>query len=575
MVTTANLENRITELVKNEQIQGIADLGGGPTRDGLKFIIETKKDIVPEVLMNQLFKVTQLQSNFAVNMLALVDGVPKTINIKEAIVLYIKHQIDVITRRVNFDLKKATEREHILQGLHVATKNIDEIIKTIRKSNSNEETITALVNQFKLSEIQAKAISEMRLGALNGLGVKKIEAELEQLKVQIIDFKDILAHRERKINIVKEQLDLLVKKFGDERRTQLNLSASVDIDDEDLIPVEDIVITMSARGYFKRMAIDTYNPQKRGGVGVKGLETHEDDDVAKLIIANTHTDILLFSDFGKVYRVRGHQIPLGSRQAKGIPALNFIGVEKGEKILSVLPIEDYQNAWLFFTTVNGITKKTSLSEFERINRNGKIAIGLKEGDKLFDVIKVKEGQEIYIGASNGNMVRFSQDQVRSMGRTAAGVKGINLVKNKEHVVGLSSSAYGNKILSIGAKGLGKLTPVEEYRLTKRNAKGVRTLKVTPKTGALVYVGALQGTEDILIITSAGKIIRFAINEVREIGRSTSGVRLVRIEENEKIKSVAVFTGPTQIDDEQAPIDADIEEEVLEEERKTKAIPNIE
>lgn len=552
MVTTESLTARLTDLVNSGAIDGIADVGGGPTRDGLKFVIETKRDVIPEVLMNQLFKATQLQSNFSVNLLALVNGEPKVLNIKESLQIYLDHQINVITRRTKYDLKKAKEREHILDGLHIAVKNIDAVIATIRKSKSNEETINNLVKGFSLTEIQAKAIADMRLGALNGLGIQKIEEELMQLKQTIIDLQDILDKHERKIAIIEQELDVLVKKFGDERKTAIDAFASSDIDDEDLIPVEDVVITMSTRGYLKRMPVDTYRIQKRGGVGVIGLQTHNDDDVQKIITASTHTDLLFFTDLGKVYRLRGHQIPVGSRQAKGMPAINLINIEKTEKILSILPIDDYQTGYLFFATVNGVAKKTKLTEFERINKSGKIAITLRENDKLFKVVKVFDNQEIYIGASNGNMVRFNESQVRFMGRPASGVGGINL-DDKDDVVGLSTSAQGKLIFSVGARGVGKLTPVEEYRLTKRNAKGVIALKVTPKTGKLVYTSAVNGDEDALMITSTGKIIRFSLTQVSQIGRSTQGVKLMNIEEKERIQSITIFKPDVQ-DDANAPLD---------------------
>jgi DNA gyrase subunit A len=553
IVNKKTLIDRITELVKLGNIDGIANIYDESNRDGMRLIIETKRDVIPEVLMNQLYKSTALQTNFSVNMLALVNGEPKLLNIREVLDIYLAHQLDVLTRRISFELKKASEREHILRGLHIATGNIDEIIKLIRGSSDNEEALADLMRKFKLTEIQAKAILDMRLKSLSNMERAKIEEELSTTEKTIVDYKDILNKEERKIVIIETELDKLVKKFGDERRTLIELSGSADIDDEDLIPVEDIIVTMSSRGYLKRMPIDTYRVQKRGGVGVIGLQTHNDDDVEKIIATSTHTDLLFFTNEGKVYRIRGHQVPLGSRQSKGIPAINVINIEKTERILSILPVDDYQNACLFFATVNGITKKTLLTEFERINKSGKIAISLKEGDKLFKVVKVHEGQEIYIGASNGNMVRFTEAQVRPMGRNAAGVHGINLGA-KDTVVGLSTSLEGKLILSVGTRGVGKLTPTEEYRLTKRNAKGVRTLKITPKTGKLVFVGAVDGTEDALMITTTGKVIRFSLNQVNCIGRSTSGVKLMNVEENERIQSIAIFKPENLADDATAPID---------------------
>ncbi len=540
MVNKTTLIEKIVDLVKTMQIEGIADLRDETNREGIRIVVETKKDVVPEVLMNQLYKATPLQTNFAVNMLALYKNEPKLLNIKQALEIYLEHQIEVLTRKTEFNLKKATEREHILEGLHTATGNIERVIEIIRKADDNNAALTQLMTEFKLSEIQSKAILEMKLRSLSGIERKKIEQELEELKARIIDLKDILARYERKIEIINANLDELVRKFGDKRKTTIAFDASSEIDDEDLIPVEDIIITMSNRGYFKRVPIDTYRAQKRGGVGVIGLQTHNDDNVQKIIAASTHTDILFFTDFGKVYRLRGYQIPKGVRTSKGIPAINLIGIEKNEKVLTILPIDNYENGSLFFATVNGIVKKTSLNEYARIQSNGKIAITLKEGDKLFNVIYVNDNDEIYLAGSNGNLARFLSNQVRTMGRQAAGVHGMKL-DPKEYIVGLSSSQSGNKILSVGAKGVGKLTPVEEYRLTKRNAKGVKTLKVNQKTGKLVYTGAVIGDEDALMITSAGKIIRFSLSQVNTIGRSTSGVKLMDVEENEKIQSVTLFT----------------------------------
>jgi DNA gyrase subunit A len=539
MVTTKNLEERITDLVNSEAISGISNIGGGPTRDGLRFTIETKRDVIPEVLMNQLFKTTQLQSNFSVNILALVNGEPKVLNIRQSLQIYIDHQLDVLNKRVKFDLNKNKERAHILEGLHIATGNIDLVIKIIRESENNELALKQLMSKFNLTEIQGKAILDMKLRSLSSIESNKIEEELKILKDNIIDLTDILAKRDRQINIIETELDELVRRFGDERKTAINQDVTSDIDDEDLIPVQDIIVTMSSRGYLNRLPIDTYRSQKRGGVGVIGLQIHEDDDVEKILATSTHTDLLFFTDLGKIYRVRGHQIPIGSRQAKGIPAINIIDIEKGEKILSILPVDDYSSGYLFFATLKGIVKKTSLSYFERINRNGKIAITLKPEDKLFKVVKVYSDQEVYIGASNGNMVRFIENQVRAMGRTAAGVFGMK-IGAKDNVVGLSTSAEGQSILSIGAKAVGKITPTEEYRLTRRNAKGVRTLLTTNKTGKLVYVGAVNGNEDALLITSSGKVIRFTLSQIRSIGRSTQGVKLMNIDDNDKIQSVTLF-----------------------------------
>ncbi|MDR2557295.1 MAG: DNA topoisomerase (ATP-hydrolyzing) subunit A [Mycoplasmataceae bacterium] len=541
LVGKKDLIDKITELVKTKVVEGIADLQDYSSRDGIRIEIETKKDVIPEVLLNQLYKVTPLQTSFSVNILALVNGEPKLLNVIDALKIYLDHQIEVLTRKLNFELKRAKEREHILIGLHIATTNIDDVINTIKTADDNNDAMNKLMNKYQLTEIQAKAILDMKLRALSGLERQKIEDELATLRARIADINDILVKHDRKIQIIISQLEAITKKFGDERRTVIRTDITCDIDDEDLIPQEDILITMSSNGYLKRLPVDAYRAQNRGGVGANAAQTHEDDDVERIISANTHIDLLLFSDYGKIYRIRGHQIPLGSKASKGIPAINIVGIEKGERILTILPIADYENGSLFFCTVNGRVKRTALKEFMNINRNGKIAIGLNDDDKLFNVIKVNDNDEIYIGANNGNMNRFKVDQVRLMGRTAAGVGGINLDK-KARVVGLSSSSAGDKILSVGNKGVGKLSPTEAYRLTKRNAKGVRTLKVNDKTGQLMFISAVTGTEDALMITDSGKVIRFPLGSINVIGRATSGVRLMRLEPDEKIQSITMFKG---------------------------------
>ncbi|MDR1850743.1 MAG: DNA topoisomerase (ATP-hydrolyzing) subunit A [Mycoplasmataceae bacterium] len=539
MVSKKSLVDKIVELVRDKKIEGIANLQDYSSMEGTRIEIETKRDVVPEVLLNQLYKTTPLQTSFAVNMLALVDGEPKILNIKEALLIYLNHQIGVLIKKTNFEKSKAEARAHILQGLHIATSNIDGVIAIVRNASDNDEAIANLIKEYKIDEIQAKAITEMKLRSLSGLERNKIEAELKELIEFIKDLNETLSSRDKQIKIISDTLDKVGKKFGDARRTVIRTDITSNIDDEDLIPQEDILITMSAKGYLKRLPVDTYSVQHRGGVGVIGAQTHEDDDVKKIIVANTHTDLLLFSDLGKVYRIRGHQVPLGSRTSKGIPAINVVGIEKTEHILTILPVDSYDASRLFFCTVDGIVKQTNINEFERINKNGKIAIHLKEGDKLFDVIRINDGEEIYIGASNGNMCRFDENQVRILSRTSAGVFGINL-DNKDYVVGLSSSSQGGKILSIGEHGVGKLTEVEQYRKTSRNAKGVMTLKVNSKTGKLIYICAVNGDEEALMITNGGKVIRFSLTEINTIGRSTSGVKLMNIDDSERIQSVTMF-----------------------------------
>ena len=545
-VNKTTLIQKIAELAANKDseengISGISDLRDESSREGIRIVIETKRDVSPEVLMNQLYKKTQLQTSFAVNMLALVNGEPKLINIKDGLQIYIDHQLHVLNRRVNFDLNADKERQHILNGLHIAMSNIDEVVKIIRNSNSDESASNELKSKFKLDDKQTKAILDMRLRTLSGLEREKIETELKDLAIEIKDFEDLLKNKSRQIQNIIERLEVLNKKFGDKRRTEIDIESNVDISDEDLIKKVDILLTMSSRGYLKRLPIDTYRVQHRGGVGVIGTTTYEDDDVSRIIVANTHTDILIFTNKGKVYRMRGHQFPQGSRTSKGLPAISFMpGIEKGESVITLLPLNNYdENTYLFFVTKNGIVKKTSISEFVHIMRNGKRCITLKENDYLFDVLQVIDSDEIIIGASNGQAIRFDHTKVRAMGRTAAGVKGMRLDKGS-HIIGVSTNKQGEFILSIGAKGVGKLTPITEYRLTNRNAKGVRSLKVTPKTGNLVATKAVDMDDEVLIITTKNKIIRILVNQIRETGRNASGVKLINTENEDKVKDIAVF-----------------------------------
>ncbi|MCQ2747795.1 MAG: DNA gyrase subunit A [Mycoplasmoidaceae bacterium] len=563
VVNKSQLIEKITQLVKDDKIQGITDLRDESNRLGIRIVIELRRDVVPEVILNQLYKMTQLQTSFAVNMLALVNNEPKILNMKQALQIYIDHQIEVLIRKTKFDLNKAKARLHILEGLHIASQHIDEIINMIKKANDDKKLLEDLMKKYKLSEIQAKAILEMKLRSLSGMEQAKITNEIKELEAACKEFESILNDKNKQIDLILAALNKLVEKFGDERRTEIAFNQSSSIDDEDLIPMEDIVITMSTRGYLKRLPINEYRAQHRGGVGVTGTATHNDDNVAKIVIGNTHTDILIFTDYGKVYRLRGHEIPVGSKQSKGIPAINFIQIQKDEKIITMLPIDDYEeNKSLVFCSANGIVKRTSLIEYEHINRNGKIALGLKEGDRLFDVKIVAEDNNVFIGNSTGKLVRFKVSDVRTMGRTAAGVKGINI--DGGTVVGFSTSLAGNKILSIGTRGVGKITDVEQYRETKRGAKGVTTLKVTPKTGKLVFAAAVDGTEDALMITKKNMIIRLSLKEVRDISRATQGVKLMNIEDDDRIMSVAIFRNDdTELGDSTAQGGSSAPEEAIE------------
>ena len=544
-VNKTTLIERIAELagLKEDQngIAGIADLRDESNREGIRIVIETKRDVSPEVLINQLYKKTALQTSFPANMLALVENEPKLLNIKQALEIYLKHQIDVLIRRVTFDLNADKERKHILEGLHIAISHIDEVIAIIRQSANDEDAASKLKARFGLTDRQTKAILDMRLRTLSGLERDKIEAELKEIIAEIADFEDLLQNHDRQIQNIIERLETLDKKFGDKRRTEILAEANVDIEDEDLIKKQDILITMSSRGYLKRLPIDTYRVQNRGGVGVIGATTYNDDDVSRIIVANTHKDILIFTSKGKVYKVRGHQFPQGSRTSKGLPAISFLsGIEKGEDVITLLPVDNYSEAEsLFFVTRNGIVKKVSLTEFEKINRSGKISIKLNDSDVLLDVVRTKPNDEIIIGSTDGQAIRFNSDEVRTMGRTAAGVHGMKLGIGA-NVIGVCTSAQGEYILSVGTKGIGKLTPVQDYRLTGRNAKGVKTLKICSKTGALISTKAVNIDDQALIITTKNKVIRINIDTIRETGRNAAGVKLVNVDDGDKVKDVAIF-----------------------------------
>ena len=540
LVNKSNLIEKIVRLVKDEIITSIADLRDETSRDGIRIYIETKRDVIPEILLNKLFKMTDLQTNVSVNFIALVNGVPKQLNIKESLIHYLAHQIEVLIRKTNFELKKAKSREHLLEGLLIAINNIEEVIKIIRKSESNEASEKELITKFKLSQEQAKAILDMRLRNLSSLEINKIKEELLNLKKFISGLNEILASKNKQVEVISDSMTRIKEKYGDKRRTEILYGVSSDINDEDLIPKENIVITMSENGYLKRIPIDTYKTQNRGGVGVKGLSTHDDDNVKLLINTNTHIDLLFFSDKGKVYRIRAHQIPLGSRQSKGMPALNIMNIEKNERILTILPVEKYDESFLFFVTLNGVIKRTNLDEYSSIRTNGKIAITLKENDLLKYVFNTNGNEEIFIGSTSGHLVRFNEKDSRVMGRTAAGVRGIKLLP-KHTVTGASSSSFGDLMLSIGENGFGKLSNIDTYRLTKRGSKGVISLKVNDKTGNMIFANVVNGKEDLLMLTSLGKINRISLSQIRVIGRSTSGVKMINMDDDQKLLSATIFT----------------------------------
>lgn len=536
-VNTMELKNKVAELVHNKTIEGIADYHTD-LKNGVKITITLKKDANAQVVLNNLYKHTQFQTNFGIIFLMLDKGVPKTLGLKDIISKYIEYQKEVIIRRTKFDLDKAEKRVHILEGLKIALDHIDEVIKLIRGSKSDEEAKTGLMSKFGLSEIQSDAILEMKLRRLTGLERDKIENELNDLLEKIKDFKAILASDERIFGIIKSELLEIKDKYADERRTSIDMTAIDYIEDESLIPVEDIIVTLTNKGYIKRLTTDTYKVQNKGGVGVKGMSTNEEDFVEKMVTVKTHDYILFFSNKGKVYKIKGYEIPEFSRQAKGLPIINLLPIEKDEKINSILSISKDDNSdYITFVTRKGLVKRTKIEEFDSIRKSGKIAITLKEDDELLFVTKTDGNNEIVIGSSNGRLVRFNENEIRVMGRTASGVKGIEI---PEDAICVSAEKVDptSDILIITENGYGKRTNIEEYRLTHRGSKGVKALNVTEKNGNLAAVKNVNDDEELMIITNSGIIIKIPMNQVSKMSRVTQGVRLINLKENQKVTTIA-------------------------------------
>lgn len=536
-VNKVTMIEKIADLVKNKVIEGISDLRDESNREGIRVVIELKRDVVAEVILNQLYKLSQLQTSYAINLLVLVNGEPRILGIKAIIQEYLKHQEIVIKRRTQFDLDAAKEREHILLGLSIAGKNIDDVIEIIKSSKSPDEAGNRLQESYQLSDRQIRAILDMRLQRLTGIEQEKIDFELNEITIKIAELQDILGNREHLITILKNELQEVKDKYGDERRTEISLD-SYDIEDEDLIPQEKILISFTTNGYIKRVTTDTYRAQHRGGKGIKGMATNEDDVVERLLSTNTHTDILFFTSYGKVYRLRGYQVPEFSRTSKGIPAINLLKTEKEEKVRSMMSVDTYDETHqLFFITKKGIVKRVSLNQFENIRQNGKIAIGLNEGDELIDVKLTTGNAEILIANANGKVVRFNENDARSMGRTAAGVRGIDV--DGHYVVGASTSEEGDLILVLSENGYGKMSRLEDYRLTSRGAKGVLSINATEKTGNLVVMRVVRGDEDLLVTTDKGIVIRTTLKQISILGRNTQGVRVIRLDEDHKVASIAI------------------------------------
>lgn len=534
-VNKARLIEKIAELVREKKIEGITDLRDESDRSGMRIVIEVRKDANANVILNNLYKHTSLQTSFGINMLALVNGKPKILSLKECLQHYLEHQKVIIRRRTQFDLNKAEERAHILEGLRIALDqdHIDEVIQLIRSSKTTEIAREGLMTKFGLSEKQAQAILDMRLQRLTGLEREKIENEYESLLKLIGELKAILADEEKILGIIREELLDIKAKYSDKRRSEIVAGSVEFFEDEDLIPQENIVVTVTHHGYIKRLPVSTYRAQKRGGRGIQGMETNEDDFVEHLITTSTHDTLLFFTNKGKVYRLKGYEIPEFSRTAKGIPIINLLEIEKDEWINAIIPVEKLaEDRFLFFTTKQGICKRCPLSSFAHIRNNGIIALTLKDGDELISVRLTDGTKEIIIGTKNGMLIRFPEEDVRSMGRTATGVKGITLDPDDE-VIEMEVLEEHADILVVTKKGYGKRTPEKEYRKQGRGGKGIKTCNITEKNGELVAMKAVNGEEDIMIITTKGVIIRISVDEISSMGRNTQGVKLIRLSEQDK------------------------------------------
>lgn len=537
-VNKAKLIEKIAELVRDKKIDGISNLRDESDRRGMRVVIEIRRDANANVVLNNLYKQTAMQSTFGVNMLALVDGQPKVLALKEMLHYYLEHQKVVITRRTKFELRKAEDRAHILEGLRIALDHIDEIISIIRSSRSGDEAKPVLMERFNLSERQAQAILDMRLVRLSGLEREKIENEYQELQKLIAELKAILADEGKVLDIIRLEMTEIKERFNDTRRTEIVSGGLEMIEDEDLIPRENSVVTLTHNGYIKRLAANTYRSQKRGGRGVQGMGTNEDDFVEHLLSTSTHDTILFFTSKGKVFRAKGYEIPEYGRTAKGLPIVNLLNIEKDENVTAMIRVESFEeDAYFIFTTKTGVTKRTAVNQFANIRTNGLIAIGLREDDELISVRLTDGKKQVIIGTRDGMLVRFKEDDIRSMGRTATGVRGIKL-RDGDFVVGMEILEEGQEILVVTEKGYGKRTPEVEYRLQSRGGVGIKTIQITEKNGPMCTVKTVDGTEDIMLITINGMLIRMDVNDISVIGRSTQGVRLIRLADEELVATVA-------------------------------------
>ena len=553
---TMDLKNKVAELVRDKVIDGISDYHTD-LKDGVKITITLKRDANPQVILNNLYKHTNFQIQYGIIFL-MIDGMtPRTLGLKDIISKYIDHQKEVIIRRTKFDLAKAEKRVHILEGYKIAQDNIDEVIKIIKTAKSDVEAKENLIKRFNLSEVQSDAILELKLRRLTGLEREKIEAELNDLLIAIDEYKSILASEQKVHDIIKKEMLEIKSKYGDERRTYIDMTAIDYIDDENLIPEEKIVITLTKKGYIKRLPVDTYKTQHRGGVGIKGMSINEEDFVEQMINCSTHDYVLFFTNKGKVYRVKGYEIPEYSRQSKGLPIINLLNMESGEVVTSLLNgSRSDERKYLIFATKSGLIKKTEISEFYNIRSNGKKFITLKDNDELISVKSTNGNCDVLMAASNGRMVRFNEDLIRVMGRNAVGVRGITL--DGSELVGMEVSFGNEDVLVVTENGYGKKTSINEYRVTNRGGKGVKTLNITDKNGIIKAFKIVDNTKDLIIITNEGIIIRLAVDKISEMSRVTQGVKLINLRENQKVSSISIVDTEEEVNETNEMVDDNIE-----------------
>ena len=556
-VNKSRLIEKIAELAKEKRIDGITDLRDESNRKGIRIVIELRKDVNEEVILNNLYKYTPLQTSFGFNMIALVNGQPQKLNLKDALRHYITHQIEVIVRRAKFELDKAQSRLHIVEGLLVAMNHIDEIIKLIKSAKDEEQALHQLMERYEFSDIQAKAILDMRLRRLTSLELDKLTSEQQELSSTIGQLESLLASPEEQDKVLISEITDLKGKFGDKRRTMINTTDILDIEDEALIPVEDVIVTITNKGYIKRLTVDTYRAQHRGGRGLTGQKTYEDDFVEHVMYTSTHDTMLFFTNVGKVYRMKAYQIPTGGRTSKGLPIVNVLEFGENETLATVLRVKEFtQGNFLFFATKKGLVKRTDITLYANIRSNGLIAIQLREGDELLRVRETDGNQDILLGASNGKAIRFHETGARAMGRSTSGVRGMSLGE-KDELIGLTIiNEERSLILAVTEYGYGKKTIDEAYRRQTRGGKGVKTLQVTDKNGPLVALRSVNNELDLLVVTDKGMVIRMAVDQISETGRATQGVRLIRLQDGHKVSSIALL--PKSEMDEEGAEDLEVE-----------------